>query len=102
MCSAVMSWVATRSRRVPASGGMLTQRLGRAWQRCGGRIDRVAQALYDGVDVALRGDKGRCQQHVVAVDAINCAAHRIDHQTACHALVLDARMELVLGVEGGL
>src|SRR5581483_12451731 len=39
------------------------------------RIHRVAQPPDDGVDVALTGNERRGQQHVVAADAVDRAAH---------------------------
>lgn len=44
--------------------------------------------------------KGGREQHVVALAAVDGAAHRIDHQPARHGFALDTRMQRERGVEG--
>src|SRR5262245_39976635 len=65
-----------------------------------GGIDRVAEALHNGVDQGRIHDEGRRQQHVVAARAIDGPSHRIHHEAARHRLALDARMQRELGIEG--
>src|SRR5437588_5990080 len=49
-------------------------------------IDRVAEALDNGIDLLRIDDKRRREQHMVAAHAVDRAAGRIDHQPARHRL----------------
>src|SRR5262245_54232838 len=64
-----------------------------------GGIDRVAEALHDGIDQGRIHDERRRQQHVIAARAIDGASHRIHHEAARHRLALDARMQVELRIE---
>ena len=66
-------------------------------------IDGVQASSSDQrVELGIRDDERRRQQHMVAVAAVDRAAHRIDHQAAAIASRLDARMQLQRRVEGRL
>ena len=62
-------------------------------------IERPAKAIYDSVDLAALDDEGRSQKDVVALNAVDRAAHRVDHQAQRHRLALDAGMEFGRGIE---
>src|SRR5579864_4569999 len=64
------------------------------------RIDGVAEPFDDGVDQRLVDDEGRRQQDVVAGNAFDGSAHRVDHEASRHRLALYARMQLQLRIEG--
>src|SRR5215470_11055883 len=67
-----------------------------------GVIHGVAQAFHDGIDVGGRRDIGWGDADVVAVLAVNGAAHRIDRQATCEGSLLDALIQFQGGIESRL
>ncbi len=65
-------------------------------------IDGRTESLDHCFQLGLAGNEGRRQQDVVATLAVDRAAHRVDHQTTRHGLLLDSRVQLARRVEGRL
>jgi hypothetical protein len=63
------------------------------------RIDGVAKPAHDLIDIVRRDDVRRCQQHVIALRAVDRSAARISHEPARHALRLDSRVEAQRRIE---
>ena len=53
----------------------------------------ASEALDDHVDLRRADNEGRRQENVVALDAVDRAAHRIDHEALRHRLALDAGVQ---------
>src|SRR5947209_369826 len=64
-----------------------------------GLIDRIAEAFDDDIDVLSRRNEGRCDQHMIAADAVDGSAHGIDYQSVAHGLSFDADIELEHRIE---
>ena len=65
-------------------------------------IDRVAEAVDDGVDLRRVDDVGRREDHVVAALAVDRAAHRVAGQAAREGLALHPLVQLQRRVEDRL
>src|SRR6266404_3232747 len=63
------------------------------------RVDRLTETLHDHLDCAVVDDEWRRNKHVIAVHAVNRAAHGIHHQSAGHRFTLNARMHLQFRLE---
>src|ERR1700722_388432 len=87
------------AREIPG-GRSRSQR--RSPHRSDRRIERIAQALDDVVDLSFADDEGRREQDMVSPDSVDRAAHRIDHQAARHRFLLYARVQLARGIERSL
>src|SRR5690606_2624273 len=53
-------------------------------------------------DILLSNDERWCEEHMITGNAIDCTAHRVDHQTSRHRLSLDCCIDLAAGIERSL
>src|SRR5437764_12171907 len=58
-------------------------------------INCLSQPLDNCVDPDAVDDKGRREEHVVSPRAVHRSAHRINHQSARHGLVLDPCVQFI-------